>query len=615
MPITRFPANSAISIAANGTLSLNNTNQSSSSLSGVTGSVISLGTGTLTVNQATAAAYAGTISGSGELIVASSNSSVLTLSGNNSAYAGTIAIDSNAIIAVSTNNALGAALVMAGGTLQASTDLSATPITTPYSLTANSTFSGANSFTMSGNGALAASALTITPSAANTAITLSGALSGTSASNIIMNGPGILALNGTNSAFAGTTILSAGILSINNNTALGTNINANALTLSGGTFEASVNIPAASPILTPYTLTANTTFTGFSFNMGGAGTLNSNILTVMPASSGTTITLSGAINGSGSSGILMDGSGTLALSGENSAYAGTTTVTSGTLSVGNNAALGINTNATALTIGGSTLIASTPLTDAITTPFTLTGNTTFGGTNSFNMSGAGYLGNNTLNVTNTATTTLGGALTDGGTGSPGALTLNANGSTLILSGTGSTYHGATTITAGTIQTNVNNAMSANSAVIIAAAANAVLNLNNTNQVIGTLSGGATSSNNITLGSGNLSVKQTGTTAFIGNITGTGSFALTSASTGSLTLNGTNTYSGGTTISAGTLVMGSAFAVPSNASLTLNPTSPTTGTLNMNSNSLSVTNLSGTSTATIALGSNAATTLTVKSNHS
>ena len=64
-------------------------------------------------------------------------------------------------------------------------------------------------------------------------------------------------------------------------------------------------------------------------------------------------------------------------------------------------------------------------------------------------------------------------------------------------------------------------------------------------------------------------------------------ALTKTNPGALTLSGSNSYSGGTTISAGTIKIGNSSALGSDG-LTVNG-----GTLDLNGNSISVTALSGT----------------------
>jgi autotransporter-associated beta strand protein len=94
------------------------------------------------------------------------------------------------------------------------------------------------------------------------------------------------------------------------------------------------------------------------------------------------------------------------------------------------------------------------------------------------------------------------------------------------------------------------------AVQIGAAA--TLDLGGNNQSFGSLSGAAGSK--VLLESGNLTVGSNNTsTTFSGAISGTGSLIKSGA--GTLTLAGANTYTGGTTITAGTLAIGAASALP------------------------------------------------------
>ncbi len=81
------------------------------------------------------------------------------------------------------------------------------------------------------------------------------------------------------------------------------------------------------------------------------------------------------------------------------------------------------------------------------------------------------------------------------------------------------------------------------------ATGATLDLNSANQTVGSLTGALGTS--IALGSGSLTTgSNNATTNFAGDISGTG--GLTKVGTGKLSLTGINSYSGGTTISAGTL---------------------------------------------------------------
>ncbi len=98
--------------------------------------------------------------------------------------------------------------------------------------------------------------------------------------------------------------------------------------------------------------------------------------------------------------------------------------------------------------------------------------------------------------------------------------------------------------------------------------------------------------------GDTTLAQTGS----GSITGAieGAFGLTIGS-GSVTLGGTNTYTGGTTINAGTLSLATRMSLPTTGALTVNG-----GTLDLNGNDVTVGSLAGAG-GTIALGAN---TLTV-----
>ena len=91
-----------------------------------------------------------------------------------------------------------------------------------------------------------------------------------------------------------------------------------------------------------------------------------------------------------------------------------------------------------------------------------------------------------------------------------------------------------------------------------------------------------------------------TLTYNGIAAGTGS--LTKIDTGTLILGGTNTYSGTTTISAGTMQVGIANAIPSTSDVTDN------ATLDLDGNSDTIGALSGTGTVTSSVAGPA--TLTV-----
>jgi len=75
---------------------------------------------------------------------------------------------------------------------------------------------------------------------------------------------------------------------------------------------------------------------------------------------------------------------------------------------------------------------------------------------------------------------------------------------------------------------------------------------------------------VTLGSKTLTDNQSTTTTFSGDIGGTG--GLTKSGVGTLTLSGTNDYSGGTTISAGTLKVTGGAALSGSGAVSVTGTS-------------------------------------------
>jgi autotransporter-associated beta strand protein len=149
---------------------------------------------------------------------------------------------------------------------------------------------------------------------------------------------------------------------------------------------------------------------------------------------------------------------------------------------------------------------------------------------------------NSLIVTTTGLLTLSGAYT----GTSGLIKAGAG--TLLLSGT-NTYTGTTDIRSGTLQLAGGAAIPDSGAVLVDVGA--TLDLNNTNETIGSLAGVSAIGGSVTLGSATLTTGGNDTsTVFSGVISGTG--GLTKQGTGIFTLSGNNTYTGTTTINQGTL---------------------------------------------------------------
>jgi autotransporter-associated beta strand protein len=396
--------------------------------------------------------------------------------------------------------------------------------------------------------------------------------------------------------------------------ASGSSLNVNVNQLAGNTSR--INLGAAGATLSiPITVTAGANNVTYG-NMAVVGTSNGTILTSaatitnntnyssgLGATSANDLTANGVISGSaglmfaaGSSG----GAGTITLNVANT-YTGATIFNAATSGV---IRLGI---ANALPTGTNVTMANSSSNGGI---FDLNG---FNQTIASLTSGAGG-GSIRNNGATDATLTISGstspaafalAITDGSTNK--TLLTKAGTGTLTLSGT-NTYTGATTINEGTLQLAVGNVGSVG-AITSSPIGTGTLNLNG-----GTLSSNSTTARtvlnatsiggDVTLGdatnTGALSFSaattisgatRTLTTASAVTFTGVigdggNAYGITKAGASTLTLSGANTYSGATTISAGTLQLAGG-NVGSVGSITSSPIG--TSTLNLNGGTLSSSN--------------------------
>jgi autotransporter-associated beta strand protein len=329
----------------------------------------------------------------------------------------------------------------------------------------------------------------------------------------------------------------------------------NDVTVSGGTLRlgAADRLPDG-----PVTVNAGGTFdlAGWSEQIGnlsgtGAGivALGSGTLTT---GNRTSSTFAGAITGSG--GLVKTGAFyTFTLTGSNS-FTGGTTVSAGVLAIGN---------------GGTT--------------GSLAGDIATSGTVAFNRSDA---------------STYAGMIS--GTGS-----LLKQGAGQLTLTTAHSYTGATTISGGTLALAAADALADSTRVSIAAGA--ALKLAGFSDTIGSLTGtGAVILDSGTLAVGAANVTGYNATLFSGSISGAG--GLTKVGTGDFQLSGTNTYSGATTITGGTLTIRSGSALPSTTPVVLS--AGATLVQSYASNAIAIGPLSGAGTVTLESG-----TLTIRTNGS
>ena len=298
-------------------------------------------------------------------------------------------------------------------------------------------------------------------------------------------------------------------------------------------------------LATDQAITGTTTISGGTLrlgNGGATGSLNGNGPTGPIVDNGALVvdrsnamSLSGAISGSGS--LTQAGSGTTVLTGDNS-YAGGTTIAAGTLQLGNggtsgsvvgnivdNAAL-VSDRSDTLALAG-TISGSGSLTQAGSGTTVLTGNNTYAGgttiaagTLQLGNGGTGgsvtgpIVDNGMLAINRSDTSVLANTVSGSG-----ALAQIGSGTTVLTAD--NTYTGGTTIAAGTLQLG---------------------NGGTSGSVVGNI-----------VDNGALVIDRSNASTIAGLVSGSGS--LTQAGSGTTVLTADNTYTGGTTIATGTLQLG------------------------------------------------------------
>jgi autotransporter-associated beta strand protein len=340
--------------------------------------------------------------------------------------------------------------------------------------------------TIANNITLNGTQLAVTPTTVgNASVALSGIISGSGARLAFLTTGDTYTISGNNT-WSGGTDLARGTIILTHSNGLGTG------TLqieSSAVLQLGTGISPANNIL-----------------LFDAGTKSFDVAS-------STSTLSGVISGPGSFG--KTGAGTLILSNTNT-YTGTTSVSGGTLAISTDANIGAGT--TALTLNSGTTLQANGASSLSSHPITLNGSSTI----------------DTNGSTFSISTVISGT---------GPLTKISAG-TLTLSGA-NTYSNGTTISAGTLQAGAANTIPSTGLVTVSGGA--TFNLNSFNQTIGNLTG----SGNATLGTAALTVGDSTTQTFSGIITGVGG-SITKQGIGTLILSGANTYTGGTTVSAGVL---------------------------------------------------------------
>lgn len=309
------------------------------------------------------------------------------------------------------------------------------------------------------------------------------------------------------------------------------------------------------------------------------------VLTNGDSNAARAITLSGVISdGKAASAVTKGGLATVTLSGSNT-YTGITTISRGKLSVANNNALGSTAGGTRVGISGSLSLAGNITTaepiwlDDLTNAFTGAAMVENNGTNTLTgairlSNGVRWQGSGTVNVSGGISTTNGNSGTSfvvqAGTtmnitgkplalGGGGTLYMDNGNKTIVLGVAGSTY-GTHSLFAGTLQAGAANVFSRSAAINFSVAYSAsasTLDLNGFDQAVaaintsvyyvhGAYDRAITSATAATLTTG----LNNGSTIFDGRLAG--AVSLTKVGTGTLTLTGLSTTTGGITVNGGTV---------------------------------------------------------------
>jgi len=513
--------------------------------------------------------FSGEVSGVGGLT--KTGAGVLTLSGTNT-YSGGTTINGGLVNFTTADNFGSGNITLDGGGLQW-----ASGSTVDISAKLEALGAGGATFDTNGND-----------------VTLASVLSGTG--GVTKSGSGVLTLSGTNTYSGGTTI-NGGLV----NFTTADNFGSGNITLDGGGLQwasgSTVDISAKLEAL----------------GAGGA-TFDTN---------GNDVTLASVLSGTG--GVTKSGTGVLTLSGTNT-YSGGTALNVGTLLLDGGSAI-LDTGAISVASGATLSIATAETVGSVAGAgdIILGADLTTGGANTDNTLSGIISGTGALNKNGTGTLTLSGTNTySGGTTINGGLINfitadNFGSANITLDGGGLQWANATTLDisaklealgagGATFDTNGND-------VTLASVLSGTGSVTKTGAGVLTLSGTNTYSGNTTLNSGTLSlsggsaITNTGTIIVnsgatlhvasaetVGSVNGVGSItlddtlttgeantddtlsgiisgvgALNKNGTGTLTLSGTNTYSGATAVNAGTLdvtgaVQSSAFTVNSGATL-------------------------------------------------
>ncbi len=518
--------------AAGGTLTVDATTSGSA--------ILSLGTGSQSVGDV----YlwgGGQITGTGTLTGRSFNVSNGTISAILAGSSAALVKDTTNTVTLTGANTYGGGTTVTDGTLTL-TGVAATLGASGGSLVVDANYSGTailslgtasptvGTVSLLNGGQITSSTGTLTGTAFNVesgSITAKLAGSG----SLTKANTGTVTISGTNS-YTGLTQVNAGVLQFTKVASLPGQTTAGQIRVAGGA-TLGLNVGSSGEFLAADLANVLT-----NANFAAGSTLGLN----------TTAAVTVAASLNGGFGLSKYGTGTLTLSAANS-YSGSTSVTAGTLALSTSGTLGAGSGALTVdaTATGSAVVSLGTTNQTVGVVSLLNGG---------QITGAGILTGSAFNVEN-------GSISAKLAGATAVLT-KANTGTVTLSGA-NTYGGGTVVNNGTLTLSIAGALGSTSGALTvdaSATGTSILGLGTTSQTAGAVS--LLNGGQIT-GTGTL----TGASFYVesGSIStilaGAGAI-LTKGNTGTVTLTGANTYSGGTHVNAGLLQIAKVASLPGQA---------------------------------------------------
>jgi fibronectin-binding autotransporter adhesin len=395
-------------------------------------SIITTGAGNVFMNGTGTDTFTGANTYTGNTTV---NSGTLNLSGTSTTVQGNLYMEggttdettNNQISSTSSVDLYGGSFNLGSGIAQTFNGNFNTSTGTTLGLGSGSTLTLSGTGTDTLSGVITGSGSLVTSNTGKTVLSGSNTFSGgTSVTNVV---------NVTNSSGFGTgsvAISGNGNIQIQNNVTLANSFNINSTGTSyAGAFE---NVSGSN------TISGAVTVSGASRIQSDSGTLTVSGAVGLGANSldiggNSNVTINGAITGTSASSLTKDGSGTLAIGASNSAFAGSVTVTGGTLQTNianaftGTTAITVNTGAIMSLNSNSQVIGS--LNDA--------GSLSFGTGASLTLSTGTSLLSGTMSGTGTIILDAGATLTLGANFSDAGLNIILAGGTLKLNGTTDTF--------------------------------------------------------------------------------------------------------------------------------------------------------------------------------